>query len=198
MAPLLGWAVGPGLVVLPRCVLPVGAAVLVTGLGFGAFGQALAGLGVIASALPGAWLGRSRPSPRRPGRLLLGLVAVGAVGAVAYVAVLAAAVRAGRLDEVTWGLPHLPMQAALAVAVAACAAVAVLQRPAPGWRAGALLAGVASGCLGAVSVAYPDHLGSAGSSGGAGMVAWGAAVVVSALRTERAVLARGPSSCYRR
>jgi hypothetical protein len=187
MLPLLGWAARPRLLVLPRCVVAVGAAVLLTGIGFGSVGQAAAGLAVLVSAAPGLWAARGRASWRWSVDLVPAVVVVlGALGAAAYVAQLVAAVRSGRTDEETWGLVHLPMQAALAVAVPACLAVALLIAPAPGWRTGILLPAVAAAGLGVVCVAYPDHLGSAGTVGGWAMLAW--AVLVSALAVRRGTL----------
>jgi hypothetical protein len=63
--------------------------------------------------------------------------------------------------------------------VPSCLAVALLLAPAAGWRTGILLPAVAAAGLGLVCVAYPDHLGSAGSVAGWAMLAW--AVLVSAL-----------------
>jgi hypothetical protein len=180
MAPLLGWAARPRLMVLPRCVVASGAAVLLSGIAFGSVGQAAAGLALLVSAAPGLWATRGRASWRwSAGRAPAIVVGLGALGAAAYVGQLVAAVRSGRTDEETWGLMHLPMQAALAVAVPSCLAVALLLAPAAGWRTGILLPAVAAAGLGLVCVAYPDHLGSAGSVAGWAMLAW--AVLVSAL-----------------
>jgi hypothetical protein len=181
MVPLLGWAARPRLLVLPRCVLVVGAAVLLTGIAFGTAGQAAAGVALLVSAAPGLWMTHEDRRLRCPiGRLPVVVVAVGAFGAVAYVVLLVAAVRSGRTDEDTWGLMHLPMQAALAVATPASVVTSLMHAPAPGWRAGLVLPALAAAGLGAVSVAYPFHLGSAGTAGGWAMVAWAVLVVVLA------------------
>ena len=183
MAPLLFWAVRPHLVVLPRCVLAVGAAVLLTGIAFGAVGQVAAGLALFLSAAPGVWMTRDEARLRWSiDRLPAVVVAVGVLGAAAYLGLLVAAVRSGRTDEDTWGLMHLPMQAALAVAVPACLATALLHAPARGWRTGLALPAVAAAGLGAVSVTYPFHLGSAGTGGGWAMMAWAALLGVLASR----------------
>jgi len=194
MLPLLCWAARAELVALPRCVLAAGGAILLTGLAFRSPGQAVAGVAVAASAAPGVWLSRGSTSSRsiRPEPWLFGLLALGVAGAVAYLVVLVADVRSGRTDEDTWGLAHLPMQAALAVAVPACLAVALLLRPAAGWRLGVILAALATAGLGAVCVAYPTHLGSAGSWGGTAMLAW--AVAVAALAAVRPRQPAGPGS----
>jgi hypothetical protein len=183
MAPLLFWAVRPRLVVLPRCVLAVGAAVLLTGIAFGAVGQGAAGLALLVSAAPGFWMMRGEVHLRWSiGGLSAVVVGVGALGAAAYLVLLVAAVRSGRTDEDTWGLMHLPMQAALAVAVPACLATALLHAPAHGWRTGVVLPAVAAAGLGVTCAAYPDHLGSAGTAGGWAMVAWAVLVVVLTCR----------------
>lgn len=108
-------------------------------------------------------------------RLMAVLVVVAAVGGVVYVSQMVRAGRSGSPDDDTWGLAHLPMQAAFGLAVVASAAPALWTGTAHarGWRVLTTATTVSAGWLGAVSVAYPTHLGSLGTTFGACAVMWG-------------------------
>jgi hypothetical protein len=122
-------------------------------------------------------------SIRRVDRGLGALVLVAAAGAVVYAVQMIQAARGGEPDDDTWGLMHLPMQAAFGLAVAGCAAVSVLARAANahGWQISAVSALASAGWLGVVSVVYPEHLGSLGRIGGVAAMAWGVVFAVGML-----------------
>jgi hypothetical protein len=103
------------------------------------------------------------------------LAVAAAVSSVAYAATMIQAARAGHLDDDTWGLMHLPMQAAFALSVARVAVLAVLAGAAKSawWQVSAWSAAVSALWLGLLSVAYPGHLGSVGRIGGVAAIVWG-------------------------
>jgi hypothetical protein len=186
MLPLLVWAAVPRCVVLLQEVLAVAVAVFVTGLAALAPGQLVPAVFLALSALVPALLARlplSLPSvqPRRVHPLLASLVALALAGGVAYAVAMIRAAYAGVPDDNTWGLMHLPMQAALALALPAVVAVVALAHAAgqPRWRVGLAFPAITAAGLGAVSVAYPDHLGSLGLVGGAVCLAWAVALGAS-------------------
>jgi hypothetical protein len=127
--------------------------------------------------------GAARASGRRaPSRAGWALALVGALGALPYAADMVAAGREGRPPvDVTNGLDHWPVQAALALALPAVAALAAARRP--GWAVPACTAALSAGWFGALSVAFPDHPASLGAAGGGAAVAWGALLALDALRT---------------
>lgn len=129
------------------------------------------------------WAGRG--SAGRVGALGSSLVLVAAAAAVAYAASMIRSSRAGVPDDITWGLAHLPMQAAFALALASSAALAAFFRGA-GRRTVGWTAGVSAVWLGAVSVVYPDHMGSLGRPGAIAAVVWGLVCAVSIRQTDRA------------
>ena len=115
------------------------------------------------------------------------------LGVLALIAVVAAVVYAAQMiralgdspDDVTWGLKHVPAQAAFGVGVAGSAVVSTLAGAAGerGWRAASFPPAAAAACFGVFSVLQPDQTGSWGVVGGWAAVGWGAAfVAVSAGR----------------
>jgi hypothetical protein len=192
-ATLLMWAVHPFRRLLPQQVFGVAVAMFVTGLLAQAPGQLLVSLVIAAvAAVPSFFLGTSvwrldGLSVRGASRWLVVLVVVAVVAAAVYAWEMLDAHRAGVRDDVTLYLDHLPMQAAFAMALALSAAVAVLAggARAPGWRAAALPSAVSAVWFGAVSVAYPEHLGSLGAAGGYVAIAWGVLFVGLAGTTGR-------------
>jgi hypothetical protein len=114
------------------------------------------------------------------------LAVVAAVSSVAYAATMIQAARAGHSDDDTWGLMHLPMQAAFALSVAGVAVLAVLAGAAKsaGWQVSAWSAAVSALWLGLLSVAYPA-LGQRGRIGGVAAIVWGAALAVGTVINHR-------------
>ncbi|MFI2703220.1 hypothetical protein [Cellulosimicrobium composti] len=206
MLPLLAWAVRPRATVLLQGVLVTGAAVALAGLVAGAFGQLLPALGLAASALVPAALARqdlrpARVTPRAVHPVLAGLALAGLGGAVAYAVAVLRAAAAGEPDDETWGLQHLPMQAGLGLALAACAlAVAVVRAGGTArWRAGVVPPALVAVSLGACSVLYPEHLASLGTVGGVACAAWGAALgACGVLVPDARVLGRDAPATPRR
>ena len=144
---------------------------LIAGVAAPARGQVFVAFLVAASAaFPRMW----RPWPRWSLIRLLAKPAFWPVDALVALAmgaalvhawdVLDACARSGVKDDDTWYLMHLPMQAGFALAVPVAAAVAVLalaNRVAGWWFAIVPPAGCAM-WFGAVSVKYPELLGSLG------------------------------------
>ena len=200
MLPLLLWAVRPRCDVLIQQVLAAAAAVAVTGVAAAAGGQVVAAAFLALTALaPPAMAGRRfrpelpRALPRRS--VPLAALAVLAVPAATWYAVdMLHAAYTGALDDNTWGLMHLPMQAGFGLALAGAAAVAVLAHlnDASGWRISALPAAISAAWLGIVSYLYPTTLGSLGTVGGAAAVCWAVAFTLTTFATPR--VARRPIS----
>ena len=176
--PLVALAVRPRSPVLLRQLLAVSAAVAVTAVVTPAWPQLVPGAGLLATVIVLARLSRQRAwsprdwSLRHAGPVSGALVLVAVIGAVGYAASMIQAARVGYPDDVTWGLDHLPMQAAFGVALAASVGLGAASRE-PGWRVCAWSAAVSAIWLGAVSVAYPEHLGRLGRPLGFAAIAWG-------------------------
>jgi hypothetical protein len=123
---------------------------------------------------------RWRRPPVRPSAAFLALSAAGVVPAALYSWDMAARNRrVGGLD-VTMGVDHYAVQAALAVAIVAATSVAA------GWPSGRRLlgfsAGISAGYLGLVSYNWPATAGAVGSAWSIATVIWGGlALVASAL-----------------
>jgi hypothetical protein len=141
--------------------------------------------------------GSDRPAPTAAAAVwsrrtpLLALAGAAAVPAVVLAVDWVEAARRGRPPvDITNGLDHWPMQAALVLAIVAVAVVAA-GRPIDG-RLPAWCAGGSAAWLGGMSVAYPDHAGSLGGVLGVAAVLWGAAfVAVGELAAARAHRAAG-------
>jgi len=190
MVPLILWAVGPQWRVFPQQVMVVAAAVLLTGLVTPAPRQVLVALLLALSVVPSLVASRTLwpvrgLSLRGADRTLFVLAALAAAGAVTYALQMIAAAHAGKPDDDTWGLMHLPMQAAFALALAGSASTTVLAggAKAPGWRLSTLPTAVCAVWFGGVSIVYPDHLGSVGQPAGFAVIVWG--VVWSAVALSR-------------
>jgi hypothetical protein len=69
-------------------------------------------------------------------------------------------------DDITAGLSHWPMQAALSLALLATAGLAAVRQT--GWQVSAWTVAVGAGWMGVLSVAYPHHAGSFGLVGRSG------------------------------
>jgi len=197
MLPLVFLAVQPSWQVFPQQLTAVALTVLLCGLFTPAAGQVfVAFLLAITVTVPSVLA--ERPlwpirglSVRGANPWLSTLVLLAAAAAVVYAVQMIEAANAGRPDDNTWGLMHLPMQAALGLALAGSAAISVLAGAsgASGWKLSVLPSSVSAVWLGAVSVAYPTHLGSLGWSGGIAAIVWGlafAAITLSSPRSRRA------------
>jgi hypothetical protein len=184
--PLLAWAVRPAGWVGPQ-VVGIAAAVLAAGVVAAAWGQVLVALLVAASAaFPRMW----RPWPKWSLRAALARPAFWPVAALVVIALGAAlvhmwdvvdAARSGARDDETWYLMHLPMQAAfaLAVPVAAMTAVLALAHGVGGWWFAIVPPAGCAMWFGAVSIRYPDAVGSLGDLAGWLVLAWGCAIAVA-------------------
>ncbi len=169
-------AIGAALSASPKHLLPA--------VGLGATAIAVAALsGGVRAALP-----RPRRWSRGPGAL----VVVAAGPWFAYALAAAETARAGNHVELTWGLNHWPIQAALAVGIVLVAAL-VATFP-PGAVLAAWCVGVCATWFGAVSVIYPDLDASLGRVWGATAIAWGVAfvAVAYAAAAERAGATAAP------
>jgi len=194
MLPLLLWAARPRREVFLQQVLAVAAAVLLCGLAALNPGQVfVAGLLAATALVPAALAGHplwpfrgvslSGSSP-----WLGGLALVAAAPASVYAIQMIHASYTDAIDDDTWGLMHLPMQAGFGLALAGSASIFVLAggAHAPGWRFSVLPAAASAAWIGVVSVAYPDHLGSLGTIGGVSSIAWGITIAVAALCVRKA------------
>lgn len=197
-APLVAWAVRPVPWVGPQ-VVGIAAAVLVSGVAARAWGQVVVALLVTAcAAFPRMW----RPGPRWSFRPLVTqpaywpvtiLSTVAGVGAVVHAAQVLEQARSGEPDDNTWGLMHLPMQAAFALGVAVAAAVAVLAlaNGAAGWWFAIVPPAACAIWFGVVSATHPEHVGSLGLLAGRGVAGWGIAILVAQWTTGCAVVRSG-------
>lgn len=136
--------------------------------------------------LAGAAVGRAaglRPDPAGWRLdLPLALLALPAVAGGAVYAWSQAHGWRGLDSDITLGLDHRPMQAALGLAVPLVAALAALAVGSglPGRRVPVWTVAVTAAWLGVVSLAYPAHSSSLGTGPGAVAVAWGVAFAVTA------------------
>ena len=191
--PLVAFAVRPRARVCLQQLIVISAAILICALITPASGQLapavlLAVTGTVLSGLSGHGLVPVRGlSLRGINKGMAVLAVVAAVSSVAYAATMIQAARAGHLDDDTWGLMHLPMQAAFALSVAGVAVLAVLADAAKSawWQVSAWSAAVSALWLGLLSVAYPEHLGSVGRIGGVAAIVWGAALAVGTVINHR-------------
>jgi hypothetical protein len=197
--PLVAFAVRPRAQVCLQQLLVISTAILMCALITPASGQLapavlLAVTGVVLSGLSGHGLVPvCGLSLRGINKGIAVLAVVAAVSSVAYAAAMIQAARAGRADDDTWGLMHLPMQAAFALSVAGVTVLAVLAGAANSawWQVSAWSAAGSAVWLGLLSVAYPGHLGSVGATGGIAAIVWGVALVVGTVLHHRTM--RQPS-----
>ena len=172
--PLVVLAVRPGepvaLVQLTVCT----GAVLVGGAWGLAWPQLLNGLGLALTVLLLARLGGASPvSWRRPDPAVLLLAVVALPAAVVYGHPLAR--NTTDVEEITNGVSHYPMQAALGLAVVGVVGLAAATRSRlPAWTAA-----FSAVWLGVESIVYPDLAASLGATGGSLTVVWGVLVVVA-------------------
>ena len=172
--PLVVLAVRPG---DPTALAQVGvcaAAVVLGGVWAFAWPPVLNGLGLVATIGLLAWLGRWHVGTwHRPDPALLLLAAVALPAAVVYGQPLARNMT--DVEEITNGVSHYPMQAALGLAVVGVVGLAAATRSRlPAWTAA-----FSTVWLGVESIVYPDLAASLGATGGALTVVWGVLVVVA-------------------
>ena len=115
--------------------------------------------------------------------LLLTLAA--AVPLIWFAAEMVASTREGRppIDDITAGLDHWPMQAALALTILFTAGLAAVRED--GWQVSAWTVIAATAWMGAFSIAYPQHAGSFGRPGGWMAILWSALFALATLRSSR-------------
>jgi hypothetical protein len=176
--PLLVLVVRPGAAVALLQLVAVAAGVILGALLAWSPAHALPGLGILetvgllaALAPPSLGVGRLRPA-----RVPLGLAAVAVLPATAYAWQMA---RATDNPEKTWGLDHYPAQASFALAVVLVALLSAYVVRAPGLgRSVPVLTGALSAVwMGALSMVWPERLGSWGIGWGLVAVLWGLALV---------------------
>ena len=136
----------------------------------------VAGNALVIAALTGA---RFVGPPLDP--MLRWLVVAGAVGGGAFAA-MAVDNHPMTVPDLTWGLDHLPMQAAVGLAVITVGMVATagVGGRVSGWRVPVWTLAATVGWVGYWSTAYPDVEGSLGRGFGWSAVAWAVAFVVVA------------------
>jgi hypothetical protein len=130
---------------------------------------------VVLAAAVGQLAGH-RPRGLPLDRALRWMAVLGAFGGGAFAARVLAEYPAPHPD-LTWGLDHHPMQAALGLAVATVGAVgaAGVGGRAAGWRVPVWTLAVGVGWVGGWSMVYPDLPGSMGSGLGLAALVWAAA-----------------------
>ncbi|MGH3478619.1 MAG: hypothetical protein ACRDQD_17500 [Nocardioidaceae bacterium] len=141
---------------------------------------------VVAAALIGSaqWLAALTGSPtmwlRRPGRwswLPGAVVLAGVVPGLGYMLASASSARNGEHPITTWGLDHWPVQAALPLAVLACAALAATYPP--GWPVPAWCAAVSAGWFGVLAWTHPEVVASVDRPWAVAAVGWGVGFVLT-------------------
>lgn len=113
------------------------------------------------------------------------LTVAAAVPLIWFAAEMVASARAGRYpnDDITVGLNHWPMQAALPLAMLADAGLTAVRQS--GWQVSAWTVVAGTAWMGVFSVAYPHHAGSFGLLGGAGAILWSALFAAATRRSSR-------------
>lgn len=120
--------------------------------------------------------------------LALSVVALPVAGA--FASDMAVAAREGREPvDLTWDFDHWPVQAAAALVIPL--AGALLSFRLPGWRLMVFIVAAGAAWFGTVSVIYPDHAGSLGTTIGWSSILWAALLAVS---TSHKGGRRGPSA----
>jgi len=116
--------------------------------------------------------------------LLIALASLPAAALLAWDTIAGA--REGRppQDDITWGLNHWPMQAALTLTLPLLAALASVELR--GWRVTAYTTAAGAAWLGCLSVVYPAHAGSLGRAGGWVGLVLATSFVAASLLPDRA------------
>jgi hypothetical protein len=194
-APLVALAVRPTQGVQLAQLLAVAVAMAVAAVWSGYLLQLIPAAGVAVNALVIAALTGARfvGPPLDP--WLRWLVVAGAVGGGAFAASAVDNHPMTRPD-ITWGLDHLPMQAALGLSVitVGMVATAALGGRVSGWRVPVWTLAVAVGWVGYWSTVYPDVAGSMGRGFGWSAVAWAVAFVAVAETQARRTAPAGAAA----
>lgn len=120
--------------------------------------------------------------------LALSVVALPVAGL--FASDMAVAAREGREPvDLTWDFDHWPVQAAAALVIPL--AGSLLSFGLPGWRLMVFIVAAGAAWFGTVSVVYPDHAGSLGTTIGWSFILWAALLAVS---TSHKGGCRGPSA----
>ena len=164
-------SVAPGVVVAE--LLAVAVAITGAALWSGSLPLLVAAVLVAANALLLGAMSEVRRAFPPLDRALRILVVVGAALGGAFAARVLADHPMAEPD-ITNGLDHLPMQAALGLAMATVGAVAAaaVGGRVPGWRVPVWTLALAVGWVGGWSIVYPDLAGSMGAGLGVAAVAW--------------------------
>jgi hypothetical protein len=126
--------------------------------------------------------------------LALSVIALPAAGA--FASDMATAAREGRNPvDLTWDFDHWPVQAAAALVVPL--AGALLSFRLPGWRPMVFIAAAGAAWFGTVSIVYPGHPGSLGTTIGWSSIIW-AAVLAGSTFHRGAAATSAPSRHFQR
>jgi hypothetical protein len=142
-------------------------------------------MGTPAPDAPAEVPGTSRRRTARRDIPTLLLTGVAAVPLTWFSAGIGVSVRAGLRpdDDISAGLSHWPMQAAVALAIVAIAGLTGLRQV--GWQVSACTVTVGTAWIGVLSVIYPHHAGSFGLLGGSAAILWSALFAASTIRSSR-------------
>jgi hypothetical protein len=179
--PLAALAFRPGSPLLLTQLVLVAAAIAVAAVATTAWPQLFAAAALVGTAMALGLLAKQGALSFRRVHLhavdrLLGVLAlIAVVPAVWYGVQMVAASAAGVRDDITWGLRHLPMQAAFAFALGLTGLLAAAGEGTgeSGSRVLSWSVAVAAIWFGAVSAAYPEHVASLGFLAGMASVVWG-------------------------
>jgi hypothetical protein len=183
--PLMSLAVRVEAPALVWHVLLVGMAMVVTGLTAGYPGQSVLGIAMVIGTGAGiGYLAGVRLWAARPWRADVAMLVLAGIltpFVLAYASEVVTDWRT-RAPEITVGMEHRPMQAALAVSTALIAILAsfAAKQASRGWRVNAWTVAVTVGWLGLGSVIYPDLEASLGTSHGWAATAWAGLFLLAA------------------
>ena len=179
-APYVVLVVRPGQPVAVAQLWVCSVAVLLGGVWAWQLPPVLNGLAMLASTALVGWLGRAGvPAWRRPGPVEGLLAALAVPAALVYGWPLAR--NQTLTEDITNGVSHFPMQAALGLAVAGVALLAaVTAARLPAWTVGVTVV-----WIGLESVVYPDLVGSLGVLAGWLAVVWAVLLVAAVERAAR-------------
>ncbi|HEY3529757.1 MAG TPA: hypothetical protein VGK78_11455 [Nocardioides sp.] len=193
--PLLVLVMRPGAVMALLELVAVGVSIAIGAGLAGSPPHVLPGVGVVLTAAVVAVLVGTRVSgvPGRPTPLAAIVAVVAVPPAAAYAWEMA---RSTENPEETWGLDHYPLQAAFAIAVVLVALLTAyaVRRPGRGCWLPACTSACSAIWFGALSLVWPERLGSLGTAWGAAAVVWGIALLAAvAVDERRSATSSGPS-----
>jgi hypothetical protein len=113
------------------------------------------------------------------------LATAAAIPLIWFAVEIGANVRAGLRpnDDITAGLSHWPMQAALSLGLLATAGLVGLRQT--GWQVSAWTVTVGAGWMGVLSTAHPHDAGSFGLLGGVAAILWAILFAAATVRSTR-------------